>query len=398
MNINFLINDSRKASCFSRTTFSDYKKKDAIKLFEKNIILSKLHAACFMAIELHISLYNNIILETIFNLSSLYTNIDYPTLPNKLFKLYVKYQSALKETSGKTLGLDNRNNQEIRNILSDMVSIACLAPKNNNFQLGLLSKISDLDFEYFIVQKNIKADDLELTKDMFFENESKELVLVLNEIAFLLREEKDNKKDIFYWISWIVELEKHYKKKKILFNLKIRKIENISEKLSIFWEWILWNIILNETHFRNIPELYQQVYALYNFYKFNFKKSSRQKYLIYINHCIFLLKKKIDFSINPLKEKHNLIIQSILGNNHFYKMIFNKQEQKYYIEENKTIENKTIENKNTETKNTETKNTETKTIETKTKNTENNTSRVILNKKQAEEKQANERMNYLFLY
>ena len=393
MDINFLINDSRKASCFSKTTFSDYKKKDAIKLFEKNLILSKLHGACFMAIELHISLYNNIILETIFNLSSLYTNIDYPTLPNRLFKLYLKYQSALKETSVKTLQLDNRNNQEIRNILSDLVSLACLSPKNNNFQLGLLTKISDLDFEYFIVQKNIKASDLELTKDMFFENESKELVLVLNEIAFLLREEKDNKKDIFYWISWLIELEKHYKKKKIMFNLKIRKIENISEKLSIFWEWILWNIILNETHFRNIPELYQQIYALYSFYKFNFKKSSRQKYLVYINHSIFLLKKTMDFSINPLKEKHNLIIQSILGNNHFYKMIFNKQEQKYYIEETETIEPKTIETKNIETKTIEPKTIETKTIETK-----NTTKRIILNKKQVEEKQVNERMNYLFLY
>ncbi len=393
MNINFLINDSRKNSSFSKTTFSDYKKKEAIKLFEKNLILSKLHDACFIAIELHISLYNNVILETIFNLSSLYTNIDYPKMPNLLFQLYLKYKNALKETNTKTLDLDNRNNQEIRNIFSHLVSLSCLAPKNNNFQLGLLTKISSLDFEYFIVQKNIKAKNLELTKDMFFENETKELVLVLNEIAYLLREEKDNSKDIFYWISWIIELEKTHKKKKLQFNLKPRKIENITEKLSIFWEWILWNIILNETYFRNKPELYQQIYALYNFYKFNFKKSNRTKYLIYINHSIFLLKKNIDFNVDPLKKKQDLIIQSILGNNSFYKMIFNKQEKKYYIEEKQ-------ETKKTETKKTETK---TKTLDQKNVNsnkklnTENNT-KVILNKKQLEEKKIKERMNYLFLY
>tara|TARA_B110001454_G_scaffold176646_1_gene168839 strand:+ start:68 stop:1243 length:1176 start_codon:yes stop_codon:yes gene_type:complete len=391
MDINFLINDSRKSSSFSKTTFSDYKKTEVIKLFEKNLILSKLHDACFIAIELHISLYNNIILETVFNLSSLYTNIDYPEMPNVLFQLYLKYQNALKETNNKNLHLDNRNNQEIRNVLSHVVSLACLSPKNNNFQLDLSTKISNLDFEYFIVQKNIKSKDLELTKDMFFENESKELVLVLNEIAYLLREEKDNSKDIFYWISWITELEKTYKKKKIQFNLKPRKIENISEKLSIFWEWILWNIILNETYFRNKPELYQQIYALYNFYKFNFKKSSRQKYLIYINHSIFLLKKNIDFNINPLKKQQDLVIQSILGNNHFYKMIFDKQEQKYYIEEKQETETKKTQKKIQDETNTNLTN------KVNSEDKQNNT-RVILNKKQLEEKRVNERMNYLFLY
>ena len=55
-----------------------------------------------------------------------------------------------------------------------------------NFQLGLLTKISDLDFEYFIIKKNIKSSSLDLTKDMFFENEPNELILVLNEIAYLL--------------------------------------------------------------------------------------------------------------------------------------------------------------------------------------------------------------------
>ena len=390
MDTNFLINDSRKSSCFSKNSFSNYKKNETIKLLEKNIILSKLHDACYIAIELHISLYNNIILETVFYLSSLYTNTDYPDMPNLLFKFYKKYQNALNEKPNLNNKLydDNRNNQEIRNILSHLVSLACLAPKNNNFQLDLLTKISSLDFEIFIVKKNIKSEDLDLTKDMFFEDEPKELVLVLNEIAYLLREEKDNTKDIFYWISWIIELEKQFKKKKIEFNLRPRKIDGITEKLSVFWEWILWNIILNEVYFRNKPQLYQQIYSLYNFYKFNFKKSSRKKYMIYINHSIYLLKKNINFKKNPLEKKQDLIIQSILGNNYFYRIIFDKSEKKYFIKEDENSKKTEIKtNNNKETNETNVK-----------KENEPSKAKIILNKKQQEEKRVNERMNYLFLY
>jgi|TARA_R110002074_G_scaffold255067_3_gene427568 hypothetical protein len=388
MNKNYLINDSRKSSMFSKKTFSNYVKKDTINMLEKNLILSKLHEASFLAIELHISMYNNLVLETIFNTASLYTNIDYPKMPNQLYQLYLKYLNALKECDSKCVNFDNRNNQEIRNIFSHLVSICCLAPKNNNFQLGLLTKISDLDFEYFIIKKNIKSSSLDLTKDMFFENEPNELILVLNEIAYLLREEKENIKDIFYWISWMIELEKKHKKNKQEFNLKPRKIDGITEKLSAFWEWILWNIILNEVYFRNKPDLYQQIYALYNFYKFNFKKSSRKKYMIYINHSIYLLKKNIDFKKNPLEKKQNLIIQSILGNNSFYRIIFDKSEKKYFIKEDETP-------KKTESKtNNKINNKEDNII----KDNKPSETKTILNKKQLEEKKVNERMNYLFLY
>ena len=88
MNKNYLINDSRKSSMFSKKTFSNYVKKDTINMLEKNLILSKLHEASFLAIELHISMYNNLVLETIFNTASLYTNIDYPIMPNQLYQLY----------------------------------------------------------------------------------------------------------------------------------------------------------------------------------------------------------------------------------------------------------------------------------------------------------------------
>ena len=390
MNKNYLINDSRKASLFNKTTFSNYVKKDTINMLEKNLILSKLYESNFIAIELHISLQNSILLETIFYISSLYTNIDYPKLPNKLYNLLLKYNNANRECNNKNILEDNRNNQEIRNIFSNMIGLCCLSPKNNNFQLGILNKISDLDFEHFIIKKNIKSDNLDLTKDMFFENESKELILVLNEIAYLLREEKDNTKDIFYWISWIIELEKKYKKKKIDFNLQSRKIEGITEKLSVYWEWIIWNIILNEVYFRNKPELYQQIYALYNFYKFNFKKSSRNKYLIYINHSIYLLKKKINYDKNPIENKNNLIIESMLGNNSFYQTIFNKSQDKYYITETDKKDNNVNNKKSNSLNKIETKNEIKKNILKKP-----DTKKDLLNQKKEEVKQ---RMNYLYLY
>ena len=82
---------------------------------------------------------------------------------------------------------------------------------------------------------------------MFYDNELEQLILVLNEIAYLLRFSNNNIKTIIYWISWIHELE--HKSKNL--NLNFRKIKDVNQKLTNLWEWILWNIILNEVYYRN---------------------------------------------------------------------------------------------------------------------------------------------------
>ena len=266
MNYDFIINDSRKPSFFSKNSFSNYLKKEIIKLFENNLILSKHSESCFIGVEIHLSFYENLLFEKLFLISSLYVNIEYPDISNKLYKLFNKFNSLNCDKN-----FDHRNSQQCRNIISNMISVVCLAPKNNNFQLGVLSKLNTLDFELFMLKKNIKSESLELTKDIFFQDDPKECILVLNEIAYLLRNNDDTTNKIFYWLSWLVEFEKKSKKEKIEIKLKEKVIDSISPKNSIFWEWNLWNIILNEAKFRNNELLYNQIFSLYNFYKFNFK-------------------------------------------------------------------------------------------------------------------------------
>ena len=376
MNDIFLINDSRKISCFSKNSFSKYKKTDIIKLFEKNLILSKHYDASFIGIELHISLYINDLFQNLFYISSLYTNIDYPNLPNLLNGYLLKYYTILGEIKKEKniLYKDHRNNQEIRNLISKMICLVSLSPKNNNFQLGLLHKIDQIDYDILIIKKKIKADNLELTKNMFYDNELEELILVLNEIAYLLRFSNNDIKTIIYWISWIHELENKSKN----LNLNFRKIKDVNQKLTNLWEWILWNIILNEVYYRNNDKLYLQIYGLYNFYKFNFKKSNIKKYLVYIFHAVYLLKNNIDFQKNPLKDKNHLIIETTLSNNIFYKTIFSKSEDKYFIEmKDDTVEkeNKIVKEKHLKEKHPKEKK---------------------LSKKEEEIQKMNNRMNYLY--
>lgn len=393
MDITFLINDRRKQSNFSKYSFSNYKKKEILDLFEKNLILSKQETSCFLGVELHLSFYTNLLFEILFINSSIYINIDYPNLPNKLYELFNSYNKIIIDKN-----IDYRNNQEIRNIIANLISIVSISPKNNNFQLGLLSKLNSLDFEHFMLKKNIQAKSLELTKNMFFLEDTKEIVLVLNEIAYLLRDERDTTNKIVYWLSWLVEYEKKCNKDKIEIILKPKKIENISDKNAIYWEWNLWNIILTETQFRNNDFMYKQIYSLYNFYKFNFKKSYRKKYLNYIFHAIYLLKKNIDFKNNPIENKYNLIIKSVLANNFFYRTIFEKLDKKYFIEENKTIK-ETLTNdviKNNANKESKIKNTDLLQDNLKNKS-KNEVKKVVLSKKAQKEQEIKERMQYLFL-
>ena len=82
----FLIYYYRKHTAFSKKSFSHYIKKDVINTFNNNLILSKLHDSCYLGVEMHISLYQQLLLENLFLVASQYTNISYPNLPN-LFAL-----------------------------------------------------------------------------------------------------------------------------------------------------------------------------------------------------------------------------------------------------------------------------------------------------------------------
>lgn len=318
------INDYRKVSEFSKKSFSDYNKKDIIKVFLNNLILSKLHDSCYIGAEMHISLYNNLILETLFNIGSANINIDYPTLPNILYTNLLKYQNTYKSTE------DNRNNQEIRNIFTYLIAIITTAPKNSNFQIELVTKLDELEFELFMLEKNIKFTNLELVSKLFFPDENKELIIVINEIANLLRLKSDNTKDILYWVSWLIGYEKKYKD---AIAIRPRKIDKITPKNTRFWEWIVWSVFINEAYYRNEPILYEQIFSLYNLYKFNFKKSSKKKYLIFIYHAIYIFKKDVNWDKNPSKENKMFILQASIANNKYYSLIFNKNEDKFFLEE-----------------------------------------------------------------
>ena len=334
MDSNFLINDYRKPTFFSKKSFSGYIKKDVINTFNNNLILSKLHDACYLGTEMHISLYQQLLLENLFVISSHYINLSYPILPNLL------YSELIKLNKIKEYVKDNRNDQETRNSLTYLISIVSLSPKNSNFQIEMLIKMNDMDFEIFMIKKNIKFNDLHLVTKLFFPDESKEIVIVVNEIANLIRSSDGTIKEILYWISWLVDWEKKCKKDGNELIIRNRKIEGVTAKNTQFWEWIIWSVFINEAYYRNKPLLYQQVFSLYNLYKFNFKKSYRKKYLIYIIHSIFLFKKKIDWELNPLKDKHKIIIQANFTNNKLYRLIFQKPEEKFYLEKEPLPEKK----------------------------------------------------------
>ena len=329
MNNNYLINDYRKVSSFSKTSFSGYPKKDIIKSFINNLILSKVHDACYLGIEMHISLYFNLIIENVFLISSQYVNISNPNLPNILYTELLRINKIKSYNKIK----DDRNDQEIRNLISYIISVVTLSPKNSNFQIDLLTKINDMNFDVFVIEKNIKYKNLDLVMKLFFPDESKELILVINEIANILRNPSGKTKEILYWFSWLIDWEKKCRRDGNELIIKSRKIDGVTPKNSKFWEWIVWSVFINEAYYRDNPNIYKQIYSLYNIYKFNFKKSSRRKYMIYLLHSLFIFKKKINWNENPLSDKQKYIIQANFTNNMTYKLIFNGTQQKFYLED-----------------------------------------------------------------
>ena len=84
---NYLINDDREIKDFKDKTFSDYKKKEVLSIFEKSILQDCLENSCYWCLELLISGHIQDIWNTLFIIYFKYVNINNIKLIDKLLRL-----------------------------------------------------------------------------------------------------------------------------------------------------------------------------------------------------------------------------------------------------------------------------------------------------------------------
>ena len=203
------INDIRTIDDFKKTTFSNYKRTLVKKALLNSMINENIERACYWCSELICSSHYLDIWEIIITYIGKHVHEANPKLCifvqvkfNKFKKIAVSYK-YLNE-------MDMRNNQSIRKIFIELICV--LSYSNISHSIEKI-KINESNFDLTILQNKLKAPNMTFVKDIFKQDDPKELFISINELAYNLSSTCKNTIMACYWFEWILAFENKCKKK-----------------------------------------------------------------------------------------------------------------------------------------------------------------------------------------
>jgi hypothetical protein len=320
MDPQFLIEDTRHLEDFKDKSYSGFKKTDVIKTLFKSIESGKVENACHWITECMVSGYCIDILDKLMAHSSKVIHINNPKLPAYLWR---KYQSFFKTINNinlkkqKHLCIHFRNNQVLRNLYFDIVSVITLSPKSKRFDK--YPKINEgTDFLFENITKRLHAQSNYCPDTIFKFTDPEELRVVVNEMMFHYKNINSGYENCAYWLTWIFQWEKKNKKLKRSFEIDEREIPNVKKG---YWKdvvWLIWSTILAEGSTRSDDVKYQ-VHALYQLFKYEFTGPKRNLRIPMIYHAIGYVTHSVSFTLSIISNQ-KLYIQSQCNVNLMFKM------------------------------------------------------------------------------
>jgi len=316
--LDYIVHDIRIGKDFKGITISGYKRKDVINAFQNSMINNKLEDAIRWCVELHSTGLNNIIWNSIDNIYLKYIHINNPKLFFYILKRKKEYKSIIKRYPKKH-EIFSRNNQEIRNLYSELTGILTLTKKNNLFLPKSLPLIKKDSFEKYELKKRMISKSLDSILDFIHNTTSNDVKLALNEIMTNLLYINGTFQNCLFWYLWLEKYQKINKESnQILFeNVNISKDEQYYDH----WTFILWKIIMsfeNKLDKSNIIFLRKLEYN----YKVDFKINSITRKKFYFFIVFYIIKHNINWNI-PLFQQEHLLIQTNANINTMYYNIIN---------------------------------------------------------------------------
>jgi len=312
--VNFLykINDYRTIEFFKDKTFSGYMKSEVVQKLNKCLLNDLIEESCFWSIELIISGYIEKVIEKILGIYNKYVHVNNPKLSEYFFNKYEILLKIIKNDYYKLNQLNIRNNQIIRNYISELISIICLSKKDKPLKLV---SIKPEEFNINHIKDNFKANN-NLLSDIIKDGDPGEVRIILNEFYYSLINK--NYKECIYWLSWMVEWSKINIKKNKRYNIGFRQIKGIDKLLCYNVIWIFWEVILKYTYKRDNDVITSQIMSMYRFFKYDFKSGYLARRIMYIIHAIKYL--TTSFSLEQkIINNYGTFIQACGNINYIYK-------------------------------------------------------------------------------
>ena len=304
MDEQFIIQDTRYLENFKDKSFSGFKKTEVIKTLFKSIETGKVENACHWITECIISGYSIGIIDKLISFSSKVIHINNPNLPNYLWRKYqylFKTIDNINSKKQKHLFIHSRNNQVLRNLYFDIVSVITSSPKTKRYDK--YPKIDEsTDFQFESIKRRLHAQTNFCPDSLFKFTDPEELRVVINEIMYHFKNINSGYENCCYWVAWIFQWEKKNKKMKVKFEIDEREVQGIHKKLCKDVVWLLWTAILVEGNTRS-NDVKIQINALYQLFKYEFTAGKRNSRVPLIYHAIGYLTHTIKFSIPIITDK-----------------------------------------------------------------------------------------------
>ena len=196
--------------------------------------------------------------------------------------------------------LDLRNNEKIRLLFSEIITILCLSKKKYPYTSV---KIQNTDFEIVNLNKKLKAENGEYAKICFKKNDSQQYYIGLNELVYHLLVTK-NHSMCFYWIEWIMQFCANCKKKKMILKCESRTFIDVQFKYKEDVIWVIWEIFMKFAQKKK--HIFKNIKALLNLFCIKYKLTSKKKKKIFNVFCCFSFTGRIQsFNTNIYRKCKN---------------------------------------------------------------------------------------------
>lgn len=303
---NVLITDSRIK--FSKLSFSNYAKPCLSKNLLMEINKGDMNRSYFWTAEMICSGMFLELWNTIFLVMSKYIHIHNPRLPLYIKSRYGNFRNIMMSHDEPDYEL--RNNNDIRTMFFTIVTILCKSIKK--------VPLEDITYKFVIdkdsIDRRTKAPSLQYIKEVYIDGDPREYVIAINELTYNLIE-TNNKRDIYYWINWIVHYDNTSRKKKkyILCSPRERIDGFVNENPKYFQNiiWIVWECIFYKISRIQHPQkqyiLNELVDSLFKLFTTRYTPTYNKKRIHLVYHSIELILGYDNIKINtPLIDNGHL--------------------------------------------------------------------------------------------
>lgn len=296
-----LINDKRGQDSFKRETFSGFQKgKVKIELIN-SLIREKIEPACYWSTELICAGHFADLWECIINFVGKHIHLGNPKLPIYIALRFNNFKEILCKGEYLSHEIDMRNNNTIRQLFAEIISVVCFSRKKYSFESVKINK--ENDFDVLNLSSRLVAPSVNYANEFFKPNDPTELFIAINEFSYHISEESKNSVSACYWLEWILEYELICKSKKENCLGEIRLFPPIQDKYRNDIIWILWDILLTDCKKKNNSIMLKIITALMEIFsiKYSTGVKRKRKYLIYF--AIALLIEPVDYKIEIFNNK-----------------------------------------------------------------------------------------------